>query len=102
MLIYEVNLQINTDILAEYMSWLKDHIQEILNLPGFKQAILLNEQNSEKSNNTNITIQYYLNSQENLNNYLENHAHKMRADGLNRFKNRFTATRRIFEISDIF
>ncbi len=99
MLIYEVNLQIDTDIYATYITWLKKHIQEILNFPGFSKAQLLTEQNNKISNN--ITVQYYIDSEDNLNNYLTNHAPQMRAEGLAKFKNKFSATRRIFTISEI-
>lgn len=102
MLIYEVNLQINKNVYLEYVTWLEKHIQEILCFPGFNKALLLKEQNTLSSTHANITVQYHIDSQENLNIYLTKHAPQMRADGLKKFKNKFTATRRIFIISEVF
>lgn len=114
MFIYEVNLQIENTIYNEYIAWLQDHIQTILRLPGFKKALLLNQQNTQSSNEAdliaaelpkkfmNLTVQYFLDSQHNLDNYLLNHAQHMRADGLKRFNDKFRASRRIFAVSKVF
>lgn len=102
MLIYEVNLQIDLDIYNDYLIWLKPHIQQILNLPGFIKALLLAEQAIANQATKNITVQYHVESQEDLDNYLTNHAPQMRNDGLNKFKQKFTAARRIFIVNEIF
>lgn len=102
MLIYEVNLQIDVTIYNEYIIWLNSHIQQILNLPGFIKASLLTEENIISKATQNITVQYYLDSQEHLNNYLTKHAQQMRDEGLAKFNQKFTATRRIFTISAVF
>ncbi len=103
MLIYEVNLQIDYEIYNDYIVWLKTHIQQILNLPGFIKALLLNEQNVTNENLTkNVTVQYHLESQEHLDDYLTKHAAKMRNDGLTKFNQKFTAKRRVFIVYETF
>lgn len=101
MLIYEVNLQLDIDIYNNYLIWLKPHIQQILNLPGFIKAFLLLEQNITNQATKHITVQYHVESQEHLDNYLKNYSLQMRNDGLTKFKQKFTATRRIFLINEI-
>lgn len=98
MILYEVNIQIDEDVYNDYITWLELHIQKILRLPGFNKALLLNDM----QNKSNVTVQYYLNSAEALDNYLLNNAEQMRADGLLKFSNKFTVTRRFLKISEVF
>lgn len=97
MLIYEVNLTVEPAIYRDYLIWLKAHIQEILCLPGFKNATLSVEEPQHK-----LCVQYYLDTEENLYKYLEDYAPKMRADGIARFADKFIANRRILKIEKEF
>lgn len=100
MIIYEVNLQISPEIYERYISWLKPHVQEMLQFPGFLRAIILNELHAPDTAFKWITVQYTVESMAMLQSYLDNHAQKMREDGLARFSGKFSATRRVFEIAD--
>jgi hypothetical protein len=100
MVIYEVNLQINRDIFPDFISWLRLHVEHILTLPGFIKALYLKEQITDDIDIQTLSIQYYLDSQASLDNYFENHAEAMRDDGLVKFPNQFSATRRIFTVQD--
>jgi len=95
MIIYEVNLEIDQSIYADYIPWLDQHIQDILSLPGFTKALLVQDQDS----NNKISVQYYLESETSLDNYLKNHAPQMRADGINKFQGKFTTNRRVLKIN---
>lgn len=101
MVIYEVNLAINSDIYSEYTSWLQDHAKEMLQFPGFIQAILLKPEQEGLSEQKQLTVQYQLENRESLERYLVEFAPKMRAGGINLFKDQFSATRRIFEVQKI-
>lgn len=100
MVVYEVNLSIDNDIYNEYKSWLDEHIQEMLKFPGFINATVMHQALDGDSSDTqkHLTVQYQIESVEDLKNYFEEHAPKMRGDGVNRFKGRFSATRRTFEV----
>jgi len=37
MIVYEVNLQIDSEVADEYAKWLKPHIEQILELEGFDE-----------------------------------------------------------------
>jgi hypothetical protein len=100
MIIYEVNLKIDAAIFEDYMHWLEPHMKAILKLPGFIKAVILEEQNIETTDACYVSIQYYVNNMDGLNSYLSDHAKTMREDGLNKFPNQFSATRRIFNIQN--
>lgn len=98
MIVYEVNLDVNTAIFESYLAWLKPHIQDILALQGFVKADLLfdNEQSSEAIKK--VTVVYYLKDYESYSHYLETYATKMREDAMKRFDGQFSAKRRVLEL----
>lgn len=99
--IYEVHFQVQREIIDEYRAWLFTHIADILNLPGFQSAELFDVQTSEP-NFCSLSVQYRLASPNDLENYFQNHAPRMRADGLERFGDRFSATRRVLQNPTLF
>lgn len=100
MIVYEVNLKISSEIYKAYMEWLMPHVQEMLEFNGFEKAKFLKETNFDDPNFEHVTMQYQVDNMDNLNNYLENYSKKMRGDGLTRFPDGFTATRRFFELKE--
>lgn len=99
MIIYEVSLAIDETIYAEYTTWLKEHIKDILQLPGFIRALILKEE--EPGNHAhlkNLTVQYQLNDRDALEHYFINFAPHMREQALNLFQNKFSIERKIFEV----
>lgn len=95
MVIYEVNLEINADIYAEYYQWLLEHVKAMLRFTGFKKAELGQVVDQAETNLKNIRISYLIDTYEDLQNYFSEHAVSMRLDGVKRFGNGFRATRRI-------
>ena len=101
MIIYEVNLSIDKEIYSEYKLWLKEHVKEMLQFPGFIQASLLKQEEDEVSEQEKLTVQYQLEGRDYLEKYFIECAPKMREEGIKRFKDKFSATRRIFKVQDI-
>lgn len=99
MLIYEVNLTIRNEIFTDYYKWLMDHIETMLAIKGFCYAEI-SEQHHE-INAKKYTVRYALTSQKDLDNYFENHATYMRAEGLKKFGSLFSATRRVINKEDL-
>jgi antibiotic biosynthesis monooxygenase (ABM) superfamily enzyme len=93
--IYEVNLFVQRNIEADYRLWLKKHIADILVLPGFIGAEKFDVQQEGDDNHAAICVQYRLQSQAALNDYLEQHAPRLRAEGIAKFGEHFRATRRV-------
>jgi len=92
MIIYEVNIELDTEIISEFNEWLDEHINNMLQFEGFKSAKKLNSIENEQYY---LTVQYNIESQEDLDRYLRNHAQKMRSEGIKKFGDKFIAHRRI-------
>lgn len=94
-IIYEVNVFVQRDIEDHYRQWLDKHIAEILALPGFIDAQSFDVQQDDTDGDVAICVHYRLESRAALDNYFEQHAARLRADGVARFGDRFRAARRV-------
>lgn len=101
MVIYEVNIQVNREIYIEFAPWLKSHIQDILKIPGFLQATLLQSVEETSRQYLFLSVHYQLENQAYLDTYLTQFAPKLRQDALQRFPNQFSITRRILQINEV-
>lgn len=94
---YEVNIRINQAFAESYFLWLKAHVDEMLLIEGFLKAEVMVECLNDDSDIKAFTILYDLKDIKAYENYIEQHAPKMRSKAKN-FEGQFTATRRVFEI----
>jgi hypothetical protein len=100
-IIYEVNLKVAHSIAQSYLNWLRPHIREMLGFAGFIDAALYQEKlDMETSKEYSYVVQYRVATMADLENYFKNHAPRMREEGLNLFKDQFSATRRIMMTLD--
>lgn len=99
MIVYEVNLIVRNEIVEKFKAWLHSHVMEMLDFDGFDDAELVPIEQHDKDSQL-LTVRYFVESQKKLDDYIENHAEKMRADGLEKFPNQFSATRRIYPYSE--
>lgn len=126
MILYEVNIRILAEAADEYAAWLDDHIRQILEIDGFvsaewfeveedqetreleeavRQAVRLDEsipselrEAAAVSVDTRLfTVHYRLTDRRSLEHYLMLHADGMRRDGIERFGDKFAATRRVMK-----
>jgi hypothetical protein len=98
--IYEVNIEVDAAAHDDYRAWLRDHIAEILALPGFAGAKVFDVLEPPPSaGRIGLSVQYALKDREALDDYLRDHAPRLRADGVARFGDRFQATRRILRVT---
>mmetsp|Transcript_43837 Transcript_43837/g.70155 ORF Transcript_43837/g.70155 Transcript_43837/m.70155 type:complete len:110 (-) Transcript_43837:1-330(-) len=98
--IYEVNLEIDNDAVDEFIAWLKPHMQEIIELPGFVGGNMFKVEPTEEdkaSTKSKYIAVYYVETRKHLQEYFDTHAARLRGDGIKRFEGRFQATRRILE-----
>ncbi|KGP63495.1 hypothetical protein EP47_05795 [Legionella norrlandica] len=101
MVIYEVSLTIDADVYSQFRLWLSKHVREIIEFPGFIQACILRQEKSEDPEQEKLTVQYQLNSRNDLEKYFSELAPRMREEGINMFPNQFSAERKIFEMQEI-
>ena len=96
MIVYEVNLFVPRAIDAEFRAWLDAHVREIVALPGFEGAQVLERvEPAPAPDELVFCTQYRLHDDAALADYLREHAPRLRADGIARFGDRFRAERRV-------
>jgi hypothetical protein len=102
MLIYEVNLEVDDEINYKMAAYLQEHLQQMLTFTGFRTAYWFFRRPEDEENapqeKTLWTIQYVIDKREDLDDYLKNHAQKMRAETVEKFGDRFKASRRILNL----
>ncbi len=101
MVIYETNSTINNEIYDGYYKWLVEHIEIMLQFRGFQKAEITKEKD-DGSQKTKLTIRYTLDSEQDLDDYIKNHAPEMRKSAVDKFGDKYTVVaRRIFETSTV-
>lgn len=86
--LYEVNVEIDPAIAADFDLWLPDHVDDVLRFPGFTHADILKGEptaDGPRKGWLRRTIQYRLTDQRHLEAYLRDHAALMRAEAQKRF-----------------
>ncbi len=94
--VYEVDLWIDAAIADDYRAWLATHVRELLALPGFLDARILDVlEPTATDSEIALCVQYTLHDRAALDDYLRLHAPRMREQGVARFGGRFRAQRRV-------
>ena len=101
MIIYEVNLEVNTNRYHEFYSWLTKHINEMMTFKGFLGHIISSEKKTTSDVYEYLTVSYYLDTKDSLDDYINNNSQAMRDDGINKFGDSFSATRRVHYIKNV-
>ena len=94
--IYEVNLDVDAGIADAFLAWLRDHVAAILALPGFLDA-RISAIEDPPPGRLSWCVHYRVHSRAALQDYFDHHAAAMRGDGIARFGDGFSASRRILE-----
>lgn len=95
-IVYEVNIDLDAAIENEYRQWLRHHVAEILALPGFLEAQVFDVLDpAPAAGRVAICMHYRVRNEAALQEYFEQHAARLRADGIARFGGRFSASRRV-------
>jgi hypothetical protein len=97
MIVYAVELEMDAALREEYLPWLRDHVAEMLALPGFLGADMLERVDPPPpAGRCTISVHYRLRDQSAWDGYLSDHAPRMREAGLSRFGDRVRASRQVF------
>jgi hypothetical protein len=92
--IYEVTLHAHIEVADAYLAWLRAHVADMLALPGFERAEL-DALETASTAERSWCVRYRMRDRAALDDYLRDHAPRMRADGVARFGDSFRAERRI-------
>jgi hypothetical protein len=103
MVVYEVNLEVDAAVAEAYAAWLAPHVGEVLAVPGFVSAEwwAVEDDDRQPGGAVRWCVQYRVESRAALQTYFDEHADRLRGDGLDRFGGRFRATRRVLLPRDV-
>ena len=100
MIVYEVNIEVREAAYPDYRAWLALHVEEMLALPGFLAAEIFERRDPPAPDGTRaLAVQYRLVDEAALQRYLAEHAPRMREEGVRRFGDAFSATRRVLAVA---
>ena len=97
MICYEVNLNIDNEIYSEYMDWLENHVRDMLKLEAFNKADLWKIEEPGETTNQAVIVRYYVDTMQQLDDYLKTQAEKMRSEATKLFSTKLQAQRRIMK-----
>lgn len=100
MIIYNVTINIDDSIHNEWLTWIKEHIPQVLATGKFSEAKLTKVLVEEEMGGTTYSVQYRAKSREDLDDYYQQDAERLRQDGLKRFADKMLAFRTELEVID--
>ncbi|WP_406685147.1 DUF4286 family protein [Seonamhaeicola sp. MEBiC1930] len=100
MIIYNVTANIDESIHEEWLTWIRDHIPQVLGTGKFDKATLTRVLVEEDMGGITYSIQYRAYSREALDAYYREDAENLRADALKRFADKMLAFRTELELID--
>ncbi len=100
MIIYNVTINIDESIHDEWLTWIKEHIPQVLATGKFDKAILTKVLVEEDQGSQTYSVQYRSYSREALDSYYKEDAEKLKAEGLKKFADKMLAFRTELQIVD--
>ena len=100
MIIYNVTINIDESVHAEWLKWIKDHIPEVLSTGKFDKATLTKVLVEEETGGHTYSVQYRSYSREALEAYYREDAERLRSDGMKKFADKMLAFRTELQIVD--
>ncbi len=81
-IVYLVDLDVDAGIAQEYLSWLRQHVRQMLALPGFLGARIFERLEPQaREGRSGFSVHYRLRDRAAFEDYLREHAPRMRAGG---------------------
>ncbi len=99
MIIYNVTVKVDPDAAAEWVEWMKnEHIPDLLNTGLFLDTRLCHLLEQEEHEGVTYVAQYFCDSMEQYDTYINEYAVIMREKALKAFAGKFAAFRTVMEI----
>ena len=99
MIIYNVTIKVNNDVADAWLTWMKtEHMAEVMSTGLFVDCRLCRLLEQDELEGLTYTAQYSLESIDQYNTYIDQHAEKMREKGFKLFGGKFAAFRTVMEI----
>ena len=100
MIIYNVTVNVEEEIHADWIVWMKEvHIPAVMNTGVFiENKICKVLSTTEDETGHTYAVQYTCLSMEDLENYQKNHAPRLQKEHLDRYQGKFVAFRTLLEV----
>lgn len=85
MYIYNVTINVDTSIHDEWLTWIENHILDVLNTGKFVSAKFTEVLVDEDMGGKTYSVQYTANNKKDVEAYYKEDAENLRADGLKKF-----------------
>ena len=99
-IIYNVTSNIDESIHDQWLSWIKEHIPQVLATGKFTEAKLTRVLVEEEMGGLTYSVQFKAKSREALESYYKNDAPRLRQDGISKFADKSLSFRTELEIID--
>ena len=97
--IYNVTIKVDHTIAEAWLEWLKsEHIPDMIGTGCFNKAIILHLIESDDNEGITYAVQYYAESREKYNEYIDKFSVDMRQKGINKWGERFIAFRTVMQV----
>lgn len=93
MYIYNVTVNIDESVHKEWLSWIQNHIQDVLATGSFVTAKLTQVLVDEEMGGVTYSIQYTANTREDLNEYYKLYAPRLRSESMKKFADKMISFR---------
>jgi len=93
MYIYNVTINIDESVHEEWLHWIQEHVQDVLNTGRFQKAKLTQVLVEEEMGGITYSVQYTAATREDLDEYYRVDAPKLRNEALKRFADKMLAFR---------
>lgn len=101
MIVYNVTINVDDSIKAEWLDWMKSvHIPDVMNTGLFKEYKILRLLQPKSEEGDTFAIQYFAESMEDYEKYLNEHAPGLQEIHSKKYQGKFHAFRSILETID--
>lgn len=99
MIVYNVTIKITNAIHHDWLQWLKEkHVPEVIQTGCFTHTTILRLLEIDDTEGPTYATQYFTESKELYNSYIENHAANMRQKSFDKWGNHFIAFRSVMKV----
>jgi hypothetical protein len=98
--VYEVTFNVDREIVDQFDAWLKQHVEDMLRLPGVYQAEVFEEQEDDDGRARRV-LQFFFSGYPELEGYISEQAAVDRQSAVDRFNGRFGIKSRVLRQSGI-
>ena len=103
MIVYNVTILIENDVRDEWLEWMRaTHVPDVMATGCFVESKLMKVlvDDDPQAIATSYAFQYFMNSMEDYQNYMDNHAEALRKDVVDKYGSKMNAFRTLLEVID--